>query len=113
MRPCGSATNLLVAGSTPCMPATKMKSPALTPRLQVPSALMAPGGSSVLTPFGDCDHTGLGLAAKAIAVTQRRIERDTMRGPDQRDGEPIRVLPLAPLAPELDVLQRSVLETAK
>src|SRR4051812_32736196 len=39
----------------PCMPATKTKSPALTPRLQVPSALMAPGGLSVLTPFGDGD----------------------------------------------------------
>src|SRR6476660_6100219 len=99
MRACGSCTKLLVTGSTPCVPATKMKSPALTPRLQVPSALMAPGGSSVLTPFGDCDHTVLGLAAEAIAVTQRRIERGIMRDPDQSGRQPIRDLPLAPLAP--------------
>src|SRR5213592_3448958 len=56
----------------PCMPATKMKSPALAPRLQVPSALIAPGGSSVLAPFGDCECAEPRLAAKRSAATTAR-----------------------------------------
>jgi hypothetical protein len=75
MRACGSCTKALVAGSMPCMPATKTKSPALAPRLQVPSALMAPGGSSVLTPFGDCAWARAKLVARAIAGKQGRARR--------------------------------------
>src|SRR5215210_889930 len=62
----------------PCMPETKTMSPALTPRLQVPSALMAPGGLRVLTPFGvdeDGDCATPGVDARIIAVTQRRARR--------------------------------------
>src|SRR4051794_2860473 len=59
----------------PCMPATKTKSPALTPRLQVPSALMAPGGLSVFTPFGDGDCAKPGLDAMTSAVTQESASR--------------------------------------
>src|SRR5262245_34567523 len=65
MRACGSCTNVLVAGSTPCMPATKTKSPALAPRLQVPTALIAPAGSSVLTSFGDSARAGARPPANA------------------------------------------------
>src|SRR5215510_13160330 len=71
----GSCTNVLVAGSTPCMPATKTKSPALAPRLQVPSALIAPGGLSVFTPFGEGACAKLKLDAMAIAVTQAKASR--------------------------------------
>src|SRR6266513_868391 len=54
----------------PCIPATKTKSPARAPRLQVPSVLIAPVGLSVLTPFGDCaklrlDATTIGTQACA------------------------------------------------
>src|SRR5580704_4579348 len=70
IRAWGSCTNVLVAGSTPCIPATKTKSPALAPRLQVPSALMAPGGLSVLTPFGDGDCAKPTPDTIAAAVTQ-------------------------------------------
>src|SRR6478609_433500 len=59
----------------PCMPATNTKSPALTPRLQVPSALMAPGGLSVLTPFGDGDCAKPGLDAMTSAATQESASR--------------------------------------
>src|SRR4051812_11337980 len=65
----------------PCMPATKTKSPALTPRLQVPSALMAPGGLSVLTPFGDGDCATPGLDAITNAATQESASRCNMRYP--------------------------------
>src|SRR5438128_10345586 len=71
----GSCTNLLVAGSMPCMPATKIKSPALAPRLQVPSVLIAPAGLSVLTPFGEGACAKLRLDANAIAVTHVRAIR--------------------------------------
>jgi hypothetical protein len=37
----------------PRIPATKMKSPARVPTLQVPVGLIAPSGLSVLTPLGD------------------------------------------------------------
>src|SRR3977135_3608588 len=56
----------------PCIPATKTKSPALAPRLHVPSVLMAPGGLSVLTPFGDGDCAKPRLETMAIAVAQGR-----------------------------------------
>src|SRR6478609_11505299 len=71
MRACGSCTKLLVTGSTPCIPATKTKSPALTPKLQVPSALMAPGGLRVLTPFGDVDCAN----ARPVMATVARHRR--------------------------------------
>src|SRR5262249_34305901 len=45
------------------------------PRLQVPSALIAPGGLSVLTPFGEGACAKLKLDAMAIAVTQARASR--------------------------------------
>src|SRR5689334_6830023 len=70
MRALGSSRSLLVAGSTPCMPATKMKSPARTPRLQVPSAFMAPGGSRVRTPFGDW----AGAKAQADVITTAVVQ---------------------------------------
>src|SRR5262245_36847144 len=73
MRACGSSTSLLVAGSTPCMPATKMKSPALAPRRQVPSALMAPAGSSVLTPFGHSPGPNPNLPLKRQLPRQEEI----------------------------------------
>lgn len=41
--------------------ATKMKSPALAPRLQVPSALMAPAGSSVASLLETCRNGRLVL----------------------------------------------------
>jgi hypothetical protein len=37
----------------PRIPATKTKSPARVPRFQVPVGLIAPGGDSVFTPFGE------------------------------------------------------------
>src|SRR5689334_3099159 len=70
-RPSGSATSLLVAGSTPCMPATKTKSPARAPRLQVPSALMAPGGLSVRTPLGEGGGDCASAALEAMASAQQ------------------------------------------
>src|SRR5262249_5071333 len=57
------------------MPATKTKSPALAPRLQVPSALIAPGGLSVFTPLGEGACAKPRLEAMAIAVTQARASR--------------------------------------
>src|SRR6516165_2937391 len=57
------------------MPATKTKSPALAPRLHVPSALMAPGGLSVLTPFGEGACAKLTLDAMAIAAMQAKTNR--------------------------------------
>src|SRR6516164_2477723 len=57
------------------MPATKTKSPALAPRLHVPSALMAPGGLSVLTPFGEGACAKLTLDAMAIAAMQAKTSR--------------------------------------
>src|SRR5262245_66009034 len=57
------------------MPATKTKSPALAPRLQVPSALIAPGGLSVLTPFGEGACAKLTLDAMTIAVMQAKTSR--------------------------------------
>src|SRR4029078_9601847 len=59
----------------PCMPATNTKSPALTPRLHVPSALMAPGGSSVLTPFGEVDCARPRPGARASAVRNSNAAR--------------------------------------
>src|SRR5262245_56712830 len=47
------------------------KSPALTPKLQVPSALMAPGGLRVLTPFGDVDCAKPRPAMATIAGHRR------------------------------------------
>src|SRR5262249_57391937 len=58
-----------------CMPATKTKSPALAPRLHVPSALMAPGGLRVLTPVGEGACAKLRLDAMAIAVMQAKTSR--------------------------------------
>src|SRR5262245_37890092 len=55
MRASSPATRVLVFGSMPRMPATKMKSPARVPRLHVPVGLMAPSGASVLTPLGEVD----------------------------------------------------------
>src|SRR5712692_4354694 len=75
IRAWGSWTSVLVAGSMPCIPATKTKSPARVPRLQVPSALMAPEGLSVLTPLGDGDCAEPGLDATTAAVTQRTASR--------------------------------------
>src|SRR5215470_9101914 len=81
----GSCTNLLVAGSMPCMPATKTKSPALAPRLHVPSVLIAPVGLSVLTPFGEGVCAKLRLDATAIAVMQGRASRCNMWAPALSD----------------------------
>src|SRR6476620_1011830 len=75
MRACGSCTKLLVTGSTPCIPATKTKSPALTPKLQVPSALMAPGGLRVLTPLGDVDWAKPSPGVIASVARHRRARR--------------------------------------
>src|SRR5215831_12531786 len=84
MRAWGSSTSLLVARSMPCMPAMKMKSPARAPRLQVPTALMAPGGLSVLTPLGESERAGTRLVASEIAAqvrtTQGRICDLSLRG---------------------------------
>src|SRR5512139_2224220 len=71
----------------PCMPATNTKSPALAPRLQVPSALMAPGGLSVLTPFGDGDCAKPRPDVVAMAIRQRRARRWNIRGPRLGDGD--------------------------
>src|SRR5215831_3571100 len=57
------------------MPATKTKSPALAPRLHLPSALIAPGGLSVLTPFGEGACAKLTLDAMAIAAMQAKTNR--------------------------------------
>src|SRR5262249_12170637 len=57
------------------MPATKTKSPALAPRLQVPSVLIAPGGLSVLTPFGEGACAKPTLDAMASAVMQAKTRR--------------------------------------
>src|SRR6516164_3126426 len=75
MRAWGSCTKVLLAGSMPCMPATKMKSPARAPTLQVPCAFMAPGGSRVLTPLGDADCARQKLDDIAIAATPARPNR--------------------------------------
>src|ERR1700716_1733598 len=75
IRAWGSCTSVSVAGSMPCMPATKTKSPALVPRLQVPSALMAPGGLSVLTPLGDGDCAEPEPDPRTAAVTKRKASR--------------------------------------
>ena len=88
MRALGSSTNVLVAGSTPCMPATKTKSPALTPRLQVPSALMAPGGLSVFTRLG-CDDCALRLAAATSTSTPGSISRRNFGSSVSRKVPPI------------------------
>src|SRR5215831_11981208 len=81
IRASGSCTNVLVAGSTPCMPATKTKSPALAPRLHVPSALIAPGGLRVLTPFGEGACAKPTLDAMAIAVMQGKASRGNIWAP--------------------------------
>src|ERR1700730_10142833 len=65
----------------PCMPATKTKSPALAPRLHVPSALIAPAGLSVLTPFGEGACAKPRLDARAIALTQGRASRSNIGHP--------------------------------
>src|SRR5215472_11482605 len=70
---CGSRTMALVAGSMPGMPARNTKSPALAPRLQVPSALKALGGASVLTPgvatpLGGGAWARLGLDAMTMVM---------------------------------------------
>src|SRR5262252_5287394 len=73
IRAWGSSTSLLVAGSMPCIPATKIKSPARAPRLQVPTALIAPGGSSVLTPLGESECAETRLVASEIALVASEI----------------------------------------
>src|SRR5262249_44727065 len=80
-----SFTSLLVAGSMPRIPATKIKSPARAPRLQVPASLIAPGGSSVLTPLGESECAETRLVASEIAAahahaTQGRICDLSLRG---------------------------------
>src|SRR3954467_12960115 len=77
MRLSGSATSLLVAGSTPCMPARNTRSPARAPRLHVPSVLMDPEGLSVLTPLGDGDRAKAKLAGNARAA--ERLNRHPSR----------------------------------
>ena len=52
IRACGSCTNALVAGSTPCMRATKTKSPALAPRL--PCSLSLDGARRIERPHAVC-----------------------------------------------------------
>src|ERR1700724_1512539 len=47
------STSALLCGSMPRMPATKMKSPARVPTLQVPVGRMPPVGDRTFTPFGD------------------------------------------------------------
>src|SRR6516162_8969782 len=63
------------------MPATKTKSPALAPRLHVPSALIATGGLSVLTPFGEGACAKPTLDAMAIAVMQGKASRGNIWAP--------------------------------
>src|SRR5262245_37878552 len=75
----GSVTMRLVAGSMPGMPATKTKSPARAPRLQVPSAFMLPGGARVLTPSGD--YAKAQLDAITIAIKQTTANRCNMSAP--------------------------------
>src|SRR3981189_445680 len=75
IRAWGACPSVLVAGSMPCIPATKTKSPALVPRLQVPSALMAPGGLSVFTPLGEGDCAEPGPDTSTAAVTPRKASR--------------------------------------
>src|SRR5262249_16682877 len=90
------------------MPATKTKSPALAPRLHVPSVLIAPGRLSVLTPWGEGACAKPRLAAMAIAVTKAKASRgnigaprlDRLFDPPRRmraggnDGQRIRASPL-------------------
>src|SRR5262245_5166896 len=90
------------------MPGTKTKSPALAPRLHVPSVLIAPGGLSVLTPLGEGACAKPRLDAMAIAVTQAKASRgnicaprlDRLFDPPRRmragghDGQRIRASPL-------------------
>src|SRR5262249_6418563 len=71
----------------PCMPAMKMKSPARAPRLQVPAALMAPGGLSVLTPLGESERAGTRLVASEIAA-HRDNPRTHMRSQPSRFAVP-------------------------
>src|SRR5262249_3747924 len=63
------------------MPATKTKSPALAPRLQVPSVLIAPGGLRVLTLFGEGACARLTLDAMAIAVVNEKAARRHIGAP--------------------------------
>src|SRR5262249_49185841 len=81
IRAWGSSTSLLVAGSMPCIPATKIKSPARAPRLQVPTALIAPGGSSVLTPLGESECAETRLVASEIALVASEIAARTRMRP--------------------------------
>src|SRR4051812_299252 len=59
----------------PCIPATKMKSPALLAILQVPSVLIAPVGLRVWTPLGDCDCAKPLSDIRVIAIRQARASR--------------------------------------
>src|SRR5262245_44796852 len=79
----------------PCIPATKTKSPARAPRLQVPSALIEPVGLSVLTPFGDCAKLRLDATANGTQACASRCNiRDLplawlcLHGGNQRRSNP-------------------------
>src|SRR5437764_8681056 len=82
MRASAPSTNLLLAGSTPCMPATKMKSRARAPTLHVSfPVLIAPGGLSVLTPLGEGDWAKLSVVVQANTRPQETKQRANMAKP--------------------------------
>src|SRR5437016_9780074 len=82
MRASAPSTNLLLAGSTPCMPATKMKSPARAPTLHVSfPVLIAPDGLSVLTPLGEGDWAKLSVVVQANTRPQETKQRANMAKP--------------------------------
>src|SRR5216684_4354231 len=82
MRASSPSINLLVAGSTPCIPATKMKSPARAPTLQVSlPVLIAPGGLSVLTPLGEGDWAKPRVVMEASARPQETKQRANIGKP--------------------------------
>src|SRR5204862_6489740 len=84
---CGSFARVLIAGSTPCMPATKMKSPARTPRLHVPSFLIAPGGERVRTPLGEIDCARQGADARTKSARPARTDRCSIPQLSGRSGD--------------------------
>src|SRR5262249_36847674 len=78
--------SLLVLGSIPRMPATKMKSPARTARLQVPVGWIAPGGDSVLMAIALRNRTygrsipifQFGHEARHVRILHRAREQEAL-----------------------------------
>jgi hypothetical protein len=90
IRASSPGTRVSVAGSIPRMPAMKTKSPARAATSQVPVGLIAPGGDSVSTPFGDCAAAGAMAARSAITASVPPSAARPIRFVDTRARIPAR-----------------------